>query len=192
MSHSVYFSDEEWDFYYRICNQYARQELSSTLAQKNKRNQFNKEAMIHQTTTGKLAEWAVTLFFTDKPCRISDPDMKVYTKYEKSFDADLKVDGIDLHVKSQSIESAKRFGTSWMFQYGGKGNGHKDPLLSYANGLVALCVVDFKGKFVEIKGICDFKSIRGKLREPVKEALKRTKRCIYLEDLLEKDFIEIK
>ena len=192
MPHTIYFSDEEWQFYYELCNEYAKKELASTLAQKNRRNQFNEKAMIHQTTTGKIAEWAVTLFFTDKPCTISDPDMEIYSKYQKSFDADLKIDGFDLHVKSQSTESAKRFGTSWMFQYAGRGGGHRDPLLTYDNGLVAFCVVDFKEKAVRLEGICEFGVIREKLREPVKESLKNTKRCIYLEDLTQNDFIEIK
>ena len=189
---TIYFSDEEWQFYYHLCNQYAKDELASTIQKKNKRNQFNTDAMIHQTTTGKIAEWAVTLLFTDKPCTISDPDMQIYTKYKKSFDADLTIDGYDLHVKSQSVESANRFGTSWMFQYNGRGSGHRDPLLNYDNGLVAFCVVDFNKKAVHIKGICEFALIRNKLREPVKKSLKHTKRCIYLEDLTQQDFIEIK
>ena len=187
----IYFSDEEWDFYYSLCHQYAKDELASTWEQKNKRNQFNKDAMIHQTTCGKIAEWACTLFFTDKPCTISDPDMKIYDKYQKSFDADLTVDGLDLHVKSQSTESAKRFGTSWMFQYNGRGGGHRDPLLGYANGLVAFCVVDFKKKQVTLEGVCEFAKIREKLREPVKASLKNTKRCIYLEDLTPDDFVPL-
>ena len=54
MTHTIYFSDEEWEFYYSLCNQYAKDELASTWKQKNKRNQFNKDAMIHQTTTARL------------------------------------------------------------------------------------------------------------------------------------------
>ena len=55
---------------------------------------------------------------------------------------------------------------------------HHRPLLTYDNGLVAFCVVDFKEKTVRIEGICEFGVIREKLREPVKESLKNTKRCI--------------
>lgn len=189
MPHIVTFSDEEWEFYYKLCNQYAKDELESTYEQRTKRNQFNKAAMVHQTTTGKLAEWAVTLFFTDKENTISDPDMQIYSAFNKSFDADLQLDGYDLHVKSQSKESAERFGTSWMFQYSGRGSGHKDPLLRLADGLVAFCVVDFNRKEVILHGICGFASIRDRLREPVKKTLKNTKRCIYLEDLNKKDFL---
>lgn len=189
---TIYFTDEEWNVYYNLCNKYAKEELESTLAQKNRRNQFNKDAMIHQTTTGKIAEWAVTLLLSEKGEKVSDPDMEIYTAYKKSFDADLNVDGHDLHVKSQSEESAERFGTSWMFQYNGRGHGHRDPLLTYDNGLVAFCVVSFKHKAVRLEGICEFQNIRDKLREPVKQSLKNTKRCIYLEDLKEKDFIPLK
>jgi len=191
MPHTIFFSDEEWSFYHEICNTYAKDELESTFAQRNRRNQFNKNAMIHQTTTGKLAEWGVTLYFTDMPCTISNPDMEIYQAAGKSFDADLKLDGEDLHVKSQSVDSAKRFGTSWMFQYGGNGYGHTDPLLKKENGYVAFCVVDFDKKTVVLHGICNFDTLRKRLREPVKESLKNTKRCIYLEDLTDDDFIDI-
>ena len=189
MPHVVYFSDEEWEFYHDLCHSYARNELDSTFAQKKRRNQFNKNAMVHQTTTGKIAEWGVALHFIDQQRSISDPDMKVYEAAGKSFDADLQLDGKDLHVKSQSVDSAKRFGTSWMFQYGGRGFGHTDPLLKKENGLVAFCVVDFDNKKVIIHGLCNFDTLRKRLREPVKESLKQTKRCIYLEDLVPEDFV---
>ena len=191
MSHTVCFTDEEWTFYYNLCHQYACDELESTFEQRKRRNQFNKNAMITQTTCGKLAEWACTLYFLDKGEPISDPDMEIYTASKKSFDADLQVDGHDLHVKSQTTESATRFGTSWMFQYSGKGTGHCDPLLKKENGLVAFCVVDMKSHKVQIVGVCEFDKIRHKLREPMKEVLKKTKRCIYLEDLCKNDFINI-
>lgn len=188
---TVFFTDEEWTFYHSLCQEYARNELESTFAQKNRRNQFNKNAMVHQTTTGKLAEWGVALHCMDKAKNITDPDMKIYKAAGKSFDADLQLDGEDLHVKSQSVDSAQRFGTSWMFQYGGHGFGHTDPLLKKQNGSVAFCVVDFEQKSVTIHGICNFDTLRKRLREPVKESLKKTKRCIYLEDLTEDDFLDI-
>ena len=188
---TVFFTDEEWTVYHKLCEDYARNELESTFAQRNRRNQFNKAAMVHQTTTGKLAEWGVTLHCMDKSRKITDPDMVIYNATKKSFDADLQLDGEDLHVKSQSVESAQRFGTSWMFQYGGHGFGHTDPLLKKENGYVAFCVVDFARKAVIIHGICNFDTLRKRLREPVKETLKKTKRCIYLEDLTDDDFLDL-
>lgn len=188
--HTVHFTDEEWQFYYNLCHQYACNELESTYEQRKRRNQYNKNAMIVQTTCGKIAEWAVTLMYTDMgEDDISDPDMEIYTASKKSFDADLMLNGKDLHVKSQTAESASRFGTSWMFQYGGQGHGHCDPLLKKQNGMVAFCVVDMKAQQAHIMGICQFDKIRHKLREPVKEVLKKTKRCIYLEDLCAEDYV---
>ena len=180
MRKTVQFTDEEWDCYHSLCLHYAIKELESTKRQKNRRNQFNTNAMIHQTTTGKLAEWALTLYYLDKGEQISDPDMTIYNARGKSFDADLTLNNKDLHVKSQTVVSAKRFGTSWMFQFDGKGYGHKDPLLQYANGDVAFCIVDFTNKRVHIEGICNFQKIRHKLKKPVKNSLKNTKRCIKL------------
>ena len=191
MPYDIIFTGPEWDKYYQLCNDYARNELESTFAQRNRRNQFNKDAMIHQVTTGKLGEWAVKMYLNNKPCKCTEPDMKIYDKYHKSFDADLTVDGVELHVKSQSSESARRFGTSWMFQFNGRGKGHRDPLITFATGLVAFVVVDFEQKMATLHGICEFDSIRDKLREPVKPALRDTKRCIYLEDLYEEDFIDL-
>lgn len=149
--------------------------------------------MVIQTTTGKIAEWGVTLYFTDLPCTISDPDMTLYAQDKKSFDSDLTINGRDLHVKSQNMSSAEKFGTSWMFQYGGNGVGHCDKLFKDKDGgWVAFCLVDEPKKTVQIVGICDFNTVRAKLKEPKKEALKKTKRCIYLKDLCPSDFINIR
>ena len=192
MHHLVQFSDEEWAFYYRICNEYSIGELKTTYLHKSKRNQTDKNTMVIQSTTGKIAEWAVTLYFTDLPCKISDPDMTLYAEDCKTFEPDLTLDGHDLNVKSQHVSSAARFGTSWMFQYNGNGVGHCDSLIKDdKGGLVAFCIVDFDNKQVDLVGVCDFNAIRHKLREPKKECLKNSKRCIYMDDLDASDFIDI-
>ena len=183
MSQTIQFTDDEWETYHALCHKYAHDELESTFAQRAKRNQTNKDAMIAQVTCGKMAEWAVTMCLLDQGYDVTEPDMKIYTASKKSFDADLTVDGAPLHVKSQSVESARRFGTSWMFQYGGRGYGHKDPLIDKVDENVALCVVDFTNRNVVIHGIFPFEKLRGILKEPVKLSLKKTKRCVYLKDL---------
>ena len=181
---TLYFTTEEWDTVYAACSNYAKKEFKSTELQRARRNQTNKSAILSQTTVGKIAEWAVTFFYSDKGYQMSAPDMKIYAAPNKSFDADLLMNGTPLHVKSQSIDSANRYGTSWTFQYGGKGTGHKDPLINRVDENVALCVVDMKQHMVIIHGIFNFKVLRKKLKEPKLDYLKKTKRCIYLTDLI--------
>ena len=70
--------------------------------------------------------------------------MSVYSKKNKSFDPDLQWGLYNLHIKSQILESATRYGDSWVFQT-------KDPLFEYSNDydIVIGCRVS-----IERDGVC--------------------------------------
>jgi len=89
------------------------------------RGQSNKDTIIHQIFVGKIGEFAVRQWYIQKGFACSEVDVTVTRK--KTFEPDLRVDGHACHVKSQSMESAQRFGISWTFQFAGsKGAGHRD------------------------------------------------------------------
>jgi hypothetical protein len=89
-----------------------------------KRNQKNLTKIQLDIAIGKAGEWAAQHYLLNKGWKCSDPDFEIYIGKKKSFDADLTLSGdpdLDVHVKSQSQDSAKKYGISWLFQ-------KKDPL----------------------------------------------------------------
>ena len=69
-----------------------------------------------------------------------------------------------------------------MFQKGGTGRGHVDPILHSGDGEAIFALVDEPRKQVEVYGPIDLNVLRENLREPRLEHLKKTKACLYLED----------
>jgi len=149
------------------------------------RNQTNKETVINQIIVGKIGEVGAREWITTwgKP---SDVNFSV-TK-DKSFDPDLTVTvSYKMHVKSQSSEQARRYGTSWTFGYGKNGNRDKEIFDNpHKNDFVIFCLVH--GKLVEIKAVMRVPELH-KLKLfklPKKESLKNVKRVIYLNDIPKK------
>jgi hypothetical protein len=83
------------------------------------RNQFNASKRTTDQITGKMGEFAVYKYLSPK-INISKPDCNIYKRSEKSWDFDLKAENINMHVKSQSLESGERYGISWIFQHNDK------------------------------------------------------------------------
>lgn len=179
---TVYFNDNEWKSIYDACNVFAHEEIQTTEHMRNLRGQFNRAKMIKDNRIGKIGEWGVTWAFWKNEIDCSEPDMKIYSSSNKSFDADLTYNGIDLHVKSQCAEAARRWNASWVFQKGGMGRGHVDPILHSGDGEAIFALVDEPRKQVEVYGPIDLNVLRENLREPRLEHLKKTKACLYLED----------
>lgn len=162
--------------------EFANKEYETSKKQRAKRNQTNKQRIIQQNITGKIGEFAVMFHFLDQGRDINSPDMEIYT-YKKSFDADLTLDGVGLHVKSQSKDSYDRLGKkTWTFQYGGLGSGHKDPL-TYKKSMENVVFVYIDGMNTEIYGPYSWDIIKPLLKDPVIERLKGIKKCIYVDDL---------
>lgn len=74
-------------------------------------SQTNFDKILGDITVGALGEIA-----TSRVLQTSLPDFGYLTPDKKNFSADLTKNGYDLHVKSQSLEQAERFSTSWMCQ----------------------------------------------------------------------------
>ena len=83
------------------------------------RNQFNKEKRIKDQVVGKMGEFAIFSTLKPKFQDISEPDLNIYPPNKKTWDFDLKAQNphiLNMHVKSQTLESGNRYGVSWIFQ----------------------------------------------------------------------------
>lgn len=74
----------------------------------------------------KLGEEAVALVLASRHLVVRGPDYTIYRGREKSWEADLFVAGVPLHVKTQTADSGDRYGHSWTFQNSAR---RRDPVL---------------------------------------------------------------
>lgn len=144
------------------------------------RNQSNNEKRIKDQIVGKLGELATFIYFKDKAVELTQPDFKLYSKAEKSWDFDLKGDGINLHVKSQAIEQAKRYGESWIFQ-----NQDKHIFRDVSDkDYVCFVTVDLDRQSAEIKSIVKLEDLHKQdLFKKPKLAHLTSKSAVYFTDL---------
>ena len=101
---------------------------------------------------GSVGEYGVYKHLQSNGIDVCKPDLKIYEARNKSFDADLFNDDVKIHVKSQSVASAKRYGNSWLLQRSDRVT--KDP---GANEYFAFTNVD--GRDVTILGIVKCRDI---------------------------------
>ncbi|MCW3075055.1 MAG: hypothetical protein JWP69_2124 [Flaviaesturariibacter sp.] len=71
--------------------------------------------------------------------RVEGPDYVIYEGVEKSWEADLLVNGIELAVKTQSQSSAVKYGKSWTFQ---SGTTRRDTILDKPQAWVCFVLFD--------------------------------------------------
>lgn len=97
-------------------------------------------------TNGAIAEYAAYEYLKSIGINTTAPDLAVYEGRRKSFSADLTAGGKTFHVKSQTKESADKYGLSWLFQ-------EQDKIITLPgeNSYLVLCLVD--GTDVHIKAI---------------------------------------
>jgi hypothetical protein len=142
------------------------------------RGEPRKEKMVHDILVGALGEWAIEEHLTSLGYECTKPDMKIYDKANKSFDADLFVDDVEIHVKSQGMASVKRYGNSWLLQRYDKivAEPRDDQLFAFTN-------VDVEKKTATILGFCWASDmIYGECKV---WSYKKTKVAIYLKDIEE-------
>jgi hypothetical protein len=152
------------------------------------RNQGNNDKRITDQKCGKFGEYGVFFYLKSKNINVSEPDCKIYKVREKSWSPDLKIIDTDtnIHVKSQSIQSGKRYGVSWVFQKNDKHVFNTDSNNQY----VSFVSVDL------IKNECDIKSIvkldilhnENLFKAPKLDYLKKNKCAIYYNDIKNKLF----
>lgn len=171
--------DEETAF---ECENFAIKRAEGSGKLYGQRGEPRHDKIIDDIRIGAMAEIAAYRAVKDKVKELSFPDFKIYDKKNKSFDADLTGEGVRFHVKSQSLESAKKYGSSWLFQ-------KRDKLLNAPGGdeFFIFCIVT--GLEVEIKGIVSVSELVMKdlVKEPKVWRYRNTKRAIYLHDVINSD-----
>ena len=173
-----------------LCKTFSEQVDTSFYA---KRNQFSEEKRIKDSFIGKMGEIVVYKYFKEKGIELSYPDTKIYNKKDKSWAPDLSNSEYNVHVKTQDLESGKRYGVSWMFQ-AGSSFGHKDKEIHNPSDkdYLALVSLDFNSKSGEIKAVFPVKDAhQDKLfKEPKLDKLKGNKVAIYFDDL-KADYVKL-
>ena len=87
----------------------------------------------------KLGEEAVRFVFEARKCVVQGPDYAIYDSRQKSWAPDLKINSLDVAVKTQRRSSANRHGLSWTFQDSPK---RRDPILVMPDAWVCLVVYE--------------------------------------------------
>lgn len=177
-----FFSQEELD----VCKNFSE---SVDTSHYSKRGQNNEQKRQKDAFVGKLGEYAVYNSLKGKILNIVEPDVQVYAAKQKSWDFDLKGDGVNLHVKTQDIEQGEKYGVSWIFQYGNGKNQHYDKEIFdkiTPNQYIAFVSLSLKENFALIRAIVklDFLHDKKLFGLPKLEHLqKANKKAVYLKDI---------
>jgi hypothetical protein len=102
-------------------------------------NQTKKQKIRDDHFVSKLGEEAVRLVFEARNRIVEGPDYSIYDKKQKSWAADLKINALDVAVKTQRRSAANRYGLSWTFQDSPK---RRDPILSMPEAWVCFVVYE--------------------------------------------------
>jgi hypothetical protein len=108
-------------------------------------NQTQKKKIHDDHFVSKLGEEAVRLVFEARNCIVEGPDYTIYSGKQKSWAADLKINALEVAVKTQRRSAANRYGLSWTFQDSPE---RRDPILAMPEAWVCLVAYeDLKSGF---------------------------------------------
>ena len=143
-------------------------------------NQNKRQKIRDDHFVSKLGEEAVRMVFEARNCTVEGPDYAIYEKKQKSWVADLRVNALEVAVKTQRRSAANRYGLSWTFQDSPK---RRDPILSMPEAWICLVVFeDLKPGFECI--VYPLRKIKQLIFEdPRLKRLKGKKQAVYLETL---------
>lgn len=80
------------------------------------RGQSNLEKIKNDIKVGKMGEWAAYQLLIDKGYEVAKPDHEIYTGSRKSHSADLEGSGFKFSVKTQTLDSVRKYGMSWLME----------------------------------------------------------------------------
>lgn len=175
-----------WDEYWHKCRLYAEEEFSTVQKTRQQRGQSNPRRIIHQTAVGKMGELMACDYLRGLGYECTDPDFQVYKARQKSWDSDMYLTLTHRHkvaCKAQDEESARRFGQSWIFQKGGHGFGHTDPVIQKGESLSVFVSLNLKEKTAEVRGPFRMCDLRPLFKPPRIERLRFSKVALYWEDM---------
>ena len=102
-------------------------------------NQSVREKIRDDHFVSKLGEEAVRFVFEQRDCKVVGPDYTIYAGKGKSWDADLRINELEVAVKTQRRSAAQRYGLSWTFQDSPE---RRDPILDMPEAWVCLVVFE--------------------------------------------------
>ncbi len=102
-------------------------------------NQTKKQKIRDDHFVSKLGEEAVRAVFEARNCIVQGPDYSIYRGKQKSWDSDLKINALDVAVKTQRRSAAKQYGLSWTFQDSPR---RRDPVLDLPDAWVCFVVYE--------------------------------------------------
>ena len=146
----------------------------------------------HQTSVGKMGEFVTQEFLSTLGYECTDPDCEVYTGRNKSWASDLFVNEHKIAVKTQDLDSALRFGKSWIFQKGGYGFGHVDPIIHGGKSFAVFVTLDLNEKSASVQGPFNMKDLRPHFKEPKVPSLRFSKLALYWDDIKDIETVSIK
>jgi hypothetical protein len=143
------------------------------------RGQTNPYKITQDIYTGKVAEIGVHTYLKGLGLKPAPVDFEIYAAKQKSFAADIVATGKNFHVKSQTSESAEKYGKSYLLQ-------KRDPLLRKAASMTEIFVPTLVYEdTIEIYGFIPAAYIpMDFIKEPKLKWLASTKVAIYLEDFM--------
>ena len=143
-------------------------------------NQFSSKKIQDDHFISKLGEEAVRKVFEKLGKSVEGPDYAIYQQKQKSWSADLKVEGEDLAVKTQKRTAARRYGLSWTFQ---SSSYRKDTILKHPEDWVDFVEVDDTDPTYPCTVYPPYQMKELTLKDPVLPHLKGKKQVVYVEDL---------
>lgn len=105
-------------------------------------NQVEVQKIRDDHFVSKLGEEAVRAVFETRNCTVQGPDYSIYSGKNKSWAADLRINDLDVAVKTQRRSAAKRYGLSWTFQDSPE---RHDPILDMPEAWVSFVVYEDAG-----------------------------------------------
>ena len=161
------------------CRQFAIDSVGTSTSFYATRNQFNTKKIEEDIFIGKIGEFGVWHYYNNlTKFPLSEPDTKIYETGQKNFNADLTCLERHVHVKTQSIDSAFMFGTSWIMQ-------KNDPVLKHpiSEDRLAFCLS--KGHKVNVLAILPVIRVidLNLIKQPRLDKFIGNKISIYYEDM---------
>ena len=102
-------------------------------------NQVKKKKIEDDHFVSKLGEEAVRMVFETRSCLVAGPDYAIYEKKQKSWVADLKINELEVAVKTQRRSAANRYGLSRTFQ---DSPNRRDPVLAMPDAWICFVVYE--------------------------------------------------
>ncbi len=145
-----------------------------------RRGQSDLKKVTWDIRNGKLAEEISYSLLSQTFPNLSTPDYEIYQAGQKSWDADLKNDKVQIAVKSQDRKSAEMFGMSWVFSKNDTNVFDNQDQHHYA----CFVMLDLERSLGVLKAIVSIEWLKkNNLFKPLRKSNLSSKVAVYYEDL---------